>query len=84
MSETRFDMGREKKLRYLIIDWAGVDVWPDKRFTSIADAKRWLSEQLGDDYETDRSEYHIYFLGPRPTNINDLEKRLEEKREWWK
>lgn len=39
-----------------IIDWAGNLI--KSGFTDFNDAEDWLSEKLGDNYETDRGEYY--------------------------
>jgi hypothetical protein len=46
-------------MNYLITDWAGNVCFKGKGFSSFDAAEEFLSEQLGDDYETDRQEYSI-------------------------
>lgn len=62
--------------QWFIQDWAGnrLDSYDFKYrrkdlvnklmvFGSFDDAEEWLSEKLGDNYETDRGEYYIERLG---------------------
>lgn len=44
--------------RYIIKDWTGKTM-PFERFLTFDDAEEFLSEHLGDTYETDREEYYI-------------------------
>ncbi len=46
-------------MRFLILDWAGNDVFRGKQFDSFDDAEDFLSEFLDEDYEADRQEYEI-------------------------
>lgn len=43
---------------WIIQDWAG-NLMDFGAFKSFDDAEEFLSEKLGDDYETDRQEYYI-------------------------
>jgi hypothetical protein len=44
---------------FKIFDWAGNSPFGEKLFRSFDDAEEFLSEFLGDQYETDRQEYYI-------------------------
>jgi hypothetical protein len=46
-------------MKYIIIDWASNVCFNATEFASFDDAEDFLSETLGDDYETDRGEYYI-------------------------
>lgn len=46
-------------MKATIIDWAGNVCFHGKTFKDFDDAEEFLIEKLGDDYETDRSEYYI-------------------------
>lgn len=49
-------------IRYVITDWASNEMRFNKEcrdFKSFDDAEEYLSEQLGDEYDTDREEYYI-------------------------
>lgn len=45
--------------KFIIKDWAGNLCFFGKRFKSFDAAEDFLSEKLGDSYETDRQEYTI-------------------------
>jgi hypothetical protein len=44
---------------FIIIDWAGIIRFGGERFETFDDAEEFLSEYLGDSYDTDRQEYAI-------------------------
>lgn len=44
---------------YIIVDWTSTVIFNKKKFKSFDDAEEFLSEFLGDKYETDRQEYYI-------------------------
>jgi hypothetical protein len=44
---------------YIIQDWAGNICFDGSYFSTFDDAEAFLSERLGDTYETDRQEYFI-------------------------
>lgn len=46
-------------MKWIIKDWAGNVCFPKWQFSSFDDAEYFLTEQLGEDYETDRQEYCI-------------------------
>lgn len=46
-------------MRWIILDWAGNDVFSGRLFKSFEDGEEFLSEFLGDKYEEDRQEYYI-------------------------
>ena len=46
-------------MNYIIKDWADNIMFNSESFNSFDDAESFLSEFLGDDYETDRQEYFI-------------------------
>lgn len=46
-------------MRFIIIDWMSNVCFGGISFDSFDDAEDWLTEKLGDDYETDRQEYYI-------------------------
>lgn len=48
-----------KKTEWIIEDWAGNKVFPEKIFKNFDDAEEFLSVFLGDDYEECRQEYYI-------------------------
>lgn len=60
---------------HIIRDWAGNWLAFDgrDRFPSWDDAEEFLSERLGDQYETDRGEYYIeeFTAEPRPARYLD-------------
>jgi hypothetical protein len=47
------------KPKYIIIDWTSNVCFGAKEFDSFDDAEAFLSETLGDDYESDRQDYYI-------------------------
>lgn len=44
---------------YKIYDWAGNRMYPNHLFDCFDSAEEFLSEKLGDNYDTDRQEYYI-------------------------
>jgi hypothetical protein len=46
-------------MKHIILDWAGNVCFNAVEFDTFDDAEAWLSEKLGDSYETDREEYYI-------------------------
>lgn len=46
-------------MKWVIIDWANNLCFNGKKFPSAEDAEDYLSEKLGDEYETDRGEYYV-------------------------
>ncbi len=46
-------------MKYIIYDWCCNDVFNSKSFKTFDDAEMYLSEFLGDNYDTDRQEYEI-------------------------
>lgn len=50
---------------YIIQDWVGNVCFEGREFESFEDAEEFLSELLGDKYETDRQEYHIKYRGEK-------------------
>jgi hypothetical protein len=59
------------KKSWKIYDWAGNLKFDGKAFDSAEDAEGFLSEKLGDQYETDREEYEISQKESRPSNYLD-------------
>lgn len=47
---------------FIIEDWAGNICFKGQEFNTFDDAEDFLSEKLGDEYETDRQEYEIVEL----------------------
>jgi len=45
--------------KFMIFDWTGSLKFDGKGFNSFESAEEYLSEYLGDTYETDRQEYEI-------------------------
>ena len=45
--------------KWIIRDWAGNDCFDGQTFATFDDAEEFLTEQLGDEYETDRGEYEV-------------------------
>lgn len=46
-------------MTFIIQDWTGRVCFDGREFASFDDAEDFLSEKLGDAYETDRGEYYI-------------------------
>jgi hypothetical protein len=44
---------------YIIKDWADNRPFGEQQFSSFEEAEEYLSEYLGDSYDTDRQEYYI-------------------------
>lgn len=51
--------GFSMRQHWVILDWASNDVFRGKTFKNFDDAEEFLSEFLGDTYETDRQEFEI-------------------------
>lgn len=47
------------KHKFVIIDWASNVCFQGTEFNSFDEAEEFLSERLGNNYETDRGEYYI-------------------------
>lgn len=59
------------KPKFYIQDWAGNACFHGREFESFDDAEEFLSERLGNSYETDREEYDIVQGKLRATNCLD-------------
>lgn len=46
-------------MRWHIQDWMGNICFGGIEFSTFDDGEYWLTEKLGDTYETDRGEYYI-------------------------
>ena len=61
-----------KEGKWHIVDWTNALMFDGKKFSSSEEAEDFLSEKLGDAYETDRGEYDIIpDKGSRDTNYLD-------------
>lgn len=70
----------EAKEKWAVKDWAGNEM-DFGEFDSFDDAEAFLSEKLGDDYETDRQEYEIVQV--ESTQLDEADPSLAPPKKWW-